>query len=220
MNNPLSGQVNGPLWTLVYEAGMYILVIIFGIFGILYKKIVMIPLLFCSFGLLILLNSYYATMISVFIPGIFSGIVIPGLTFFCFFFIASFLYLHNKNNAYSIKIFLVSAIALIISSFTVYFIFFTIVTLPYIILYIAHLKIPRVNKFGRYGDFSYGMYIFAWPVQQAIVLFFPGMNIQYYIPCCFLFTFPLAYISWNYIESKALSMKKNVPRFHFPFRIL
>jgi len=218
INNPLSGQVNGPLWTLVYEAGMYILVIIFGIVGILYKKIVMIPLIICSFGSLILLNSYYAPMISAFIPGIFSGVVIPGLTFFCFFFIGSLLYLHNKNNAYSTKIFIILVTALIISSFTVYFLFFTIITLPYIVLFIAHLKISHVNTFGKYGDFSYGMYIFAWPVQQLIVVVFPGMNILYYIPCCFLFTFPLAYISWNYIESKALSRKKNVPRFHFPLK--
>jgi peptidoglycan/LPS O-acetylase OafA/YrhL len=218
MTNPLSGFVNGPLWTLVYEEGMYMLVIIFGIIGFLYKKIIMIPLILSSFGVLIILHSIYSNMISIFVPGSLIGVVISGLTFFCYFFIASLFYLNNKNNTYSIKIFLILAIIFIISSFTVYFQFLAVIILPYIVLFIAHQKIPHINKFGKYGDFSYGMYIVAWPIQQVIVLFFPGLNIMYYIAFCFLFTFPLAYISWNFIESKALSRKKNLPRFQFPFK--
>lgn len=217
INNPVSGLVNGPLWTLVYEAGMYLLVIIFGIIGILHKKIIMIPLIFISYVVLIIMRNY-SNLVSVFIPINlidFLPVVTPIIIFFCFFFTASLFYFYNKNNTYSIKIFLILTTVFIITSFTTTYQFFSIITLPYMILFIAHQKIPHLNNFGKYGDFSYGMYIFAFPIQQTIVLFFPGLNIIYYIAMCFLFTFPLAYISWNFIESKALSWKKNLPRFLF-----
>ena len=33
---------------------------------------------------------------------------------------------------------------------------------PYLTLYLAHLRIPRLAGFGKAGDFSYGLYIFAF----------------------------------------------------------
>src|SRR3546814_19057553 len=44
-----------------------------------------------------------------------------------------------------------------------------VLTLPYLTLYLAQLRIPRLSGFGQAGDFSYGLYIFIFPVQQLLM---------------------------------------------------
>ena len=36
-------------------------------------------------------------------------------------------------------------------------------------IWAAHANLKRLSRFGRYGDFSYGIYLFAFPVQQILV---------------------------------------------------
>jgi peptidoglycan/LPS O-acetylase OafA/YrhL len=133
------------------------------------------------------------------------------LPLFLFFFISSTLYFWYKKKKFSPTLFILLLLILIISSFTDYFFIFFIFTFPYIILFIAHYPIPKLNKLGRFGDFSYGLYIFAWPIQQTILVFINDIAIGMYIILCYIFTFPVAYISWHFIESKALSHKKDIP---------
>jgi peptidoglycan/LPS O-acetylase OafA/YrhL len=94
---------------------------------------------------------------------------------------------------------------------TNYFLVVLVITLPYLVLFIAHYPVPHLNKLGKFGDFSYGLYIFAWPIQQTILVYFKDIQILVYISLSFLFTVPMAYISWHFIESKALSHKKDLP---------
>lgn len=66
------------------------------------------------------------------------------------------------------------------------------------------------------GDLSYGMYIFAFPVQQMVVHWGRGQNwsmsLHFYLSL--LITSLLAYVSWHVVESRALLHKpKNVSRF-------
>jgi peptidoglycan/LPS O-acetylase OafA/YrhL len=70
-----------------------------------------------------------------------------------------------------------------------------------------HPKI-RFQNFARFGDFSYGLYVFAFPIQQLLarymVLRDPYLN--------FLLSFPLvlglAILSWHWVEKPALALKK------------
>jgi len=82
-------------------------------------------------------------------------------------------------------------------------------TLLYIVIFIAYADIPYINNFGKFGDFSYGIYLWAFPVQQTLVYFFADkLNIYTYILSVFLITLFLGIISFRFIEKPALRLKK------------
>ena len=207
--NPFPFAVNGPLWTLVYEWAMYFILLILGIVGIIYHKISQ-AIILIFFTALFLFISYFSFEI----PNkyIISQLIVV-VPLFLVFFISSFIFFHHKKQTYSLILFLILISFLIISSFTNYFTISLIITLPFIVLFIAHCKIPYLNNIGKYGDYSYGLYIFAWPIQQTLVMYLSGISILYFIICCFLGTFPIAFISWHLIESKAMMYKNKLPNF-------
>lgn len=79
----------------------------------------------------------------------------------------------------------------------------------YLLFFIAfHPRIPLSN-FARYGDFSYGVYLYAWPVQQVLMYFFkPLLNPWrlFFIALCI--TVLLAFCSWHLVEKQFLKLKK------------
>lgn len=69
----------------------------------------------------------------------------------------------------------------------------------------AGCAIPWMGNFGKYGDMSYGTYIFHYPVIQAVT----ALGLFAFNPLAGLLTtaalvFISAFISWRYIEKPAL----------------
>jgi peptidoglycan/LPS O-acetylase OafA/YrhL len=83
--------------------------------------------------------------------------------------------------------------------------------LTYLTIYIGFVQFPRV-KLVQSGDYSYGIYLYGFPILQAIMativplrghpiyLFMVGMPM----------TFMLASVSWHFVEKPTLSLKKYV----------
>ncbi len=79
----------------------------------------------------------------------------------------------------------------------------------YCILYLAYTPYLKVHGAAKYGDFSYGIYLYAWPVQQVMYPFTmnePLMNALFSLP----FVVILAAWSWFLIEKPAMARKKAV----------
>ena len=75
-------------------------------------------------------------------------------------------------------------------------------TLPYVVLCFGRLAMPVLRRAGRFGDLSYGLYLYAFPVQQVIVATMPRN--EHPILTCMLLTLPLAALSWRLVEAPAL----------------
>jgi len=56
-------------------------------------------------------------------------------------------------------------------------------------------------------DYSYGIYIYAFPVQQTWVSFWPQMPLWAYLLCTFVTTVALAALSWHFVERPSLKFK-------------
>ena len=84
------------------------------------------------------------------------------------------------------------------------------VTLPYIVLCFGRMAMPVVRRAGRFGDFSYGMYLYAFPVQQVILGAMPRN--EYPILTCMVLTLPLAVLSWHMVEAPALRWRPGQAR--------
>jgi peptidoglycan/LPS O-acetylase OafA/YrhL len=73
------------------------------------------------------------------------------------------------------------------------------------------IKLP-LQRVGRKNDISYGVYIYAWPVQQLLVLYgVAALGLVAYIGFSILATIPLAALSWVLVERRALKYKSRRP---------
>src|SRR6267154_2060369 len=192
-NTPKS--VNGSLWTLNYEFRCYLLVLLFGMVGLL-NRVVM------SIGLTLLLALIVFMDHSNFL---FSNSVI--LT--AYFFAGSILFLIGITpNRFLVAACLIAIIASLIVGAR----FPVVMTLAgsYIVICIGISNAIRIPYLSRFGDLSYGTYIYAFTVQQIVALTFASnstwlINAAVSTPI----VVGLAALSWRYVEKPALDLKSN-----------
>lgn len=73
------------------------------------------------------------------------------------------------------------------------------------------LSTPWVRAAGRFGDLSYGTYIYAYFVQQLCVRYWPGSGFPVAsLIVSILVTLCLAWCSWHAVEAPALRLKRRL----------
>ena len=72
------------------------------------------------------------------------------------------------------------------------------------------LNIPLIRDTARFGDFSYGMYLVAFPIQQTLLLVLPGESPWLYVAIVTVISLVIAWVIWHLIEARALSQKRNL----------
>lgn len=82
------------------------------------------------------------------------------------------------------------------------------IVLPYTVLSFATQATPFISKAGRFGDPSYGIYLYGFVIQQAVYHFAgrgmpPLHNAAVSIPLATV----LAYLSWHLVEKHALRIR-------------
>lgn len=79
--------------------------------------------------------------------------------------------------------------------------------LPYAVLVIGLASTPVVRRAARFGDLSYGLYLWAFPVQQLVVHFLGVQRMLVDIPLVTALTLILAFVSWHVVEHPSLRLK-------------
>ena len=80
------------------------------------------------------------------------------------------------------------------------------VVLPYLVMWLAYVPAGPVRAYNQVGDYSYGIYIYAFPVQQAVVALVPGISPAGVLAASLPIVAMLAVLSWHLIESPALGL--------------
>lgn len=78
----------------------------------------------------------------------------------------------------------------------------------YPVVWLGHSKAPSLGNWTRFGDLSYGLYIFSWPIQQLVRSYVgDGLTGWQFFPLCLVPNLLVAYASWHLIEKHALAFK-------------
>ena len=67
-----------------------------------------------------------------------------------------------------------------------------------------------VRKYNKLGDYSYGIYIYAFPTQQTMMHFIPDASVATLATLAGLITIVLAVFSWHFVEKHALKEKSRI----------
>ena len=201
--NPIPNVVNGSLWTLPYEFTAYLLIALLGITSIIKKWRVAVIILG---GLVVLGSIPSLTQSSLRIPFIEMQIG-PLFMLSGYFFAGSLLYKLRSQIILNGWIAVLSiAVFFLFSSSPVGYIL-SVVSISYSTLVVAYSPSINLINFGKRGDVSYGLYIYAFPVQQAVVVAIPKADPLDVFLISFPLTFFLALVSWKLIEYPALKLK-------------
>jgi peptidoglycan/LPS O-acetylase OafA/YrhL len=79
--------------------------------------------------------------------------------------------------------------------------------LPYLVLFLALGTARRLPALTRFGDLSYGTYIYAWPVSQCVALALPKPSWFSVALIATPIVLGLAFASWHLVEKRALAYK-------------
>jgi peptidoglycan/LPS O-acetylase OafA/YrhL len=82
--------------------------------------------------------------------------------------------------------------------------------LPYVVLTVAYGTTHIVKLPARAGDYSYGLYIYAFPVQQTIAQTLSPSSGWLMLALAAPITLGLAALSWRFVEAPALTFKQRL----------
>lgn len=79
--------------------------------------------------------------------------------------------------------------------------------LAYTVIVCAYHPWLKAHNFGRFGDFSYGLYLYGYPTKQVVLQFLPTLTAVEVFLIAFPITLIISITSWRFFESRALAQK-------------
>lgn len=206
-HSPLAYIPNGVLWTIPIELRCYGYLAILGMLGFVGRRWLMLVLL---------------TGVSVWYYGIHNAEAVFNAThthifeieYATFFFSGSCIYLFRDYCLEGIRKLVSTGIVIavgLISYFTGHELIAAFVLTPYLVVAFGTESFPVLHQFGRFGDLSYGVYIYAFPVQQTTIWLTPNLNIYQHFVIAIPTTLIMAWLSWHLVEKIALRHKPRNP---------
>lgn len=202
-SNNLICSVNGALWTLKVEEGFYIILpfIFYTIKKVKKLFLILVSIYILSVAYWIVVNYYFSNPVL--------ARQLPG--YMSYFVIGIFIFLNLESVMKYKKMILPFSILVSVGYY--FFSFITIALYPAAfgcIIIIAAYNLPFFNNFGKYGDFTYGLYIYHFPVIQVFRQYdlFEKYNAIIMAIAVIIVTFLFAAFSWFFIERRFLDRFK------------
>lgn len=105
---------------------------------------------------------------------------------------------------------LIAAYTLLAASFPQHALKLGWIALPYAVLTIGLARTPYVCRAARFGDFSYGLYVWAFPVQQVVIDVWGVQRLSVNLLLVTVITLVPAVLSWYLVERPSLLLKDRI----------
>jgi peptidoglycan/LPS O-acetylase OafA/YrhL len=196
--------VNGSLWSLPAEFFMYLTLLVVGMLRIPKFGWVVVA------GGLMLLSRLWAsqaTEMMVMYRTDVRQVVICGV----FFWVGAVFFKYRLSRFFSTTSVMCTVIIwLSLTRWPDWFVMAGWILLPFLMLAFGLANGRLLSRLTAY-DYSYGIYIYAFPIQQAVAKFWPTMPLPLYLIVTFSATITMAALSWHWIEKPVLGLKPNRP---------
>ncbi len=208
-NNRLPHAVNGSLWSLPVEFFMYLLLAFLGLLAAAFKA-VSHRLLAWTLGVL--------AMVFMLLAALWAGTTTEALVIYrtdlrqvpmcgVYFLVGASLFCFKLNKYFTLSnVLLALVLWLCLGVQPHWFAMAAWVVLPFVVLAFGLARQPWLVRMHA-RDYSYGIYIYAFPVQQTLVSFWPEMALPAYLLSTLVITVALAALSWHFVEKPALKLK-------------
>ena len=207
VDNPVGIEINGSLWTLRYEFLMYLMVLGLGALRLLTVRT---ALLLLAFGIACL----HLGMLDELEKWGWFFQLLSGWGWLVGFFAAGIaLYKLRDTRIFDGRIALLALAGLVLSVPLRQFITLFPVFGCYLALWVAlNPRLPVIPA-ARFGDLSYGLYIYGWPTEEAVMWLSGGRAPWWQL---FLVALPMAaviaFFSWHLVERPMLRLKPGSSR--------
>ena len=198
--NPYGPAINGSLWTLNYEVLCYLGVVVAGLAGLLTRP--------WTFGLALpaFAVAYGVNMVNPLHPRV-DSLLMLGLPFA----IGMAFWVWRRVIPLSVPLAMVLLGLVFLVKQTAMIEPVLALALSYAVFVVGYAQSPILATYNRLGDYSYGTYVYAFPIQQLLAGFgivAPLANMALALPA----TLICAVLSWHLVEAPAMRLKGKTPR--------
>jgi peptidoglycan/LPS O-acetylase OafA/YrhL len=197
-----SDAVNGNLWTLPAEFHSYLILSFLLIAGVVFNRTIFsLAFVLVTVGLLTanFAYGYNAT----------SGLLAGDVNVY-YFFVGVMFFLWRERIPHSSWLFIPCVVATYFLMRWQHGVYITPLLLTYATVFIGLINFPRF-RLVQSGDYSYGIYLYGFPISQMLATTFPAAlrNNFFGLMCSALVcTLLFAFLSWHLIEKRFLKLRK------------
>ncbi|MGL4606647.1 MAG: acyltransferase family protein [Eubacteriaceae bacterium] len=215
-SNPYPNAVNGSLWSLPVEVLMYFLTYITLFVSRKSKRLeVLVAVVAVVLSLIsILQRCYFPTYTMMF----YGTNWMDAVALAPYFFIGSLVSFPNMRKFLNLQ--WACGLLLVFSMLRVNEALneaLFLIVLPYFVFSLALTKKPAFSKFFVKNDYSYGVYLYGFVIQQVLVqmLMVYGVSFNVYLVLSFILTLLFAIISWHLVEKPCQALGKKLLKLKF-----
>ncbi len=202
-DNPVARTVNAQLWTIPFELQCYLAIGGLATAAILHRRLLLLCLVLLGQGM------WAWRVISLGDDGGSGGASGPVLVIS--FLVGIVFHLYRDRIQLRRSLFLIALGVGFALSALPHGAYYLPIPATYVTVWLG-LRNPRPVKLVASGDYSYGLYLYGYPLQQAVASIGPPahhwwINIGMALPAAFA----IAFFSWHQIERPMLALRKRLP---------